>query len=161
MSFVELAPTRRRTGTGVRLSLTERSGVILSLTGAAVEAIGGGQEGAVKVYLDQDPALPRMRVERHKDGPFHVTPAPRGSETRLVRVGHVKAITAPPVSGLDCTWEGVEGRAAIDIDLPRAFFADRTVTTEARLQPHSSAARGRTTQVTLPRVGAGDAPARA
>lgn len=146
MAFHDLTPARRGTGTGVRISRSERCGVILALSDDALAHIVLKAGDRVRVQHDPDPAMPRLRISLDDAGVFHATKPPgnrKGSVVRtlLIRLGHIPALDGDAAKGLDCLWEQ-HGAATIDIDLPREF---RAVTTTPIAAGH-----GRTANVTLP-----------
>lgn len=71
------------------------------------------------MLLDRDPAMPRLRIVRDPAGPFTLGKPPLGDRWRFVTVGKECGLPASPLPSLDCTWELVDGKPAIDIDLPR------------------------------------------
>lgn len=123
MPFEELtAPVQaaRGIGTGARVSISIRRGVIVSVAGDAMAALGGCPEGdRYIVLIDRDPALPRLRIVRAADGGFKASRPPLGDRWRMIRLGRDTGLPQLVLKGLDCAWERVEGKPAIDIDLPR------------------------------------------
>lgn len=149
MPFVELQPAAKGAGgTGVKISRTDRAGIIVSISGAALAALGGGGDATLRVLHDPDPALPRLRIARDPLGRFRLSEPQR---TRglvfLVRIGRLPALAGDPFKGFACTWEAVEGQQAIDIDLPREMRA--TVKHQPVGQPSTSNGP-RPSTVTLP-----------
>jgi hypothetical protein len=160
MGFVEVQPIKKapnKSTTGVRLSCGP-FGISLTFTGAALAALGNPKvETCCKIFHDADPALPRIRVEPHKDGRFVFRKQGKfGVDYRMVRVGAAVAVGDIELKRLDCVWEfsGKDNRS-IDIDLPREFQKTQTAT----VRPASSTSmRGKEKQVTLPSVGARPGP---
>lgn len=131
MAFQELKPTKAATGskTGVRLSVSERQGLIVALSGSALDALGDPEPGTrVRVLHDPDPAAPLLRVKIDADGPYALALPPgrkAGGEASalMLRIGRQTSFAkVEPMRGLDCTWEP-DVRGVIDIDLPREFRA--------------------------------------
>lgn len=121
MPFVELQPpVKAKSTTGVRVSMTERWGLTVSLSGEARAPFEHGKP--VKVLLDPDKAAPRLRIMQHAEGRFRFLRAP-GPRTEngvlLLRVGRQPQLPDVTFRGYDCTWAWAEGAAAIEIDLPR------------------------------------------
>ena len=127
MAFVEIEPPRKVAGigTGVRISITGRLGLRVSLADAALEAIGGGGATSFKVLIDRDPAMPRIRVALASDGRFRLGKPPLGDRWRFITLGRDTGLPMPMLKSCDCTWEAVDGQQAIDIDLPREMRATR------------------------------------
>jgi len=149
MPFVDLHPARGKCGTGITISRSDRNGVIVSISGAAREALRLTAGDHVRIQHDADPALPRLRIMRDDGGQFVANLSPGGKKrgdsadaTLLVRVGRTPALAGDPASGLDCTWEAASIPAAIEIDLPREMRSTTSV--------QVSAGNGRTASVTLP-----------
>lgn len=123
MGFIELQPpVKPKSTTGVRVSVTERWGLTVSLSGEARAPFELGKP--VKALLDPDKAAPRLRIMQHSEGRFHFMRAP-GPQTEngvlILRVGRQPQLPDVTFRGYDCTWvwSGTESVAAIDIDLPR------------------------------------------
>ena len=132
MPFVEIMPLKssKQAGTGARVSLNDRGGLVISLSGEALAALGGGRVVAVNALLDADPAYPRLRLITSDRGAFKAGKAPLGDRVRIVRIGHRPEFGETRFKGLDCIWERLEdGRLGIDIDLPREL---RCVTTSVK-----------------------------
>lgn len=121
MPFVELTPpVKAKSATGVRVSMSERWGLVVSVSGPPRELFT--TDDALKVLLDPDQAAPRLRIEVHDEGRFRFVnaPGPRGpSNTLMLRVGRPAQLPDVQFRGFDCTWEPVGGARGIDIDLPR------------------------------------------
>lgn len=150
MGFVEIMPPvshKASSGTGVKLSITERCGWRLSFTDAAIEALGGVNDKArLKVLVDADPAFPRVRIEIADEGPFRFGKPPISDRCRFVTLGRINAFPMPanlPLV-LPCTWEMVEGKPAIDVDLPRELRATQQAT-----HPLKKTGGGKAISVTL------------
>ena len=123
MPFVELQPpVKAKSTTGVRVSMTERWGLTVSLSGEARAPFNPADK--IKVLLDPDKAAPRLCIMQHAEGRFRFLRAP-GPRTEngvlLLRVGRQPQLPDVTFRGYDCTWAwaGTESLAAIEIDLPR------------------------------------------
>ncbi len=124
MPFEELKPAKKTSGTGVRVSHGERMGLVVSVTGEALEALGGPSIESVTALLDADPVVPRLRLVA--GGPFKASNAPgRGnsSATKVMRLGHHGKLPREYFSGDACEWEPGAVSHSIDIDLPRELRA--------------------------------------
>lgn len=154
MPFVELVPKRvpsHQSKTGVRFTLMSQ-GPVVTLSGDAVARLGNPPAGsACKILHDNDKALPRLRIEVAQDGKFVLGTIGKYKNSghlavrlgkRTVDLGPVKVMRA------DCTWEPVEGKAAIDIDLPREL-RDTQPDTRKSTSPLGDV---RPSGVTLPKV---------
>ena len=122
---------------------------------APTRAVGGVAATArFRVLVDHDPALPRVRIVLDPDGGFTMGKPPLGDAWRFVTIGKQSGLPLTPLKSLECTWERVEGMAAIDIDLPREMR--RTAQHQPVGQPSTSTGP-RPAPVTLPsgRSGAG------
>ena len=123
MGFIELQPpAKAKSTTGVRVSVTERWGLTVSLSGEARAPFE--LEKPVKVLLDPDKAAPRLRILQSSEGRFRFlrTPGRRTENCGLIlRIGRQPQLPDVTFRGYDCTWvwAGTESMAAIDIDLPR------------------------------------------
>lgn len=161
MGFVEIKPPDKPAkgiGTGVRVSVTDRHGLRVSIAGDALGLLTKAKgDPRFRVLHDADPALPRLRIIRDDaDGRFALLKPPLGDTWRFITVGRRPWLPPDALKGLDCTWEIVEGMAAaIDIDLPREFRRTQSVDA-ARTAPSTSYSNARTSSVTLP----GRAPVR-
>lgn len=133
MPFVEITPLRSKDGTGVKLTNGPRMGVIVSITGEALVALGVNDVRPVRVMLDLDPAFPRIRIVRSADGKFGFTRAAlaKDNDIRHVRIGRRPEMKGE-MAGVACVWELVEGEAGIDIDIPRELM-------KAAVQPQPQA----------------------
>lgn len=123
MPFTELQPPPRAasgTGTGVRISVTQRYGVRVSLSGAALATLDAGPAFKLRVYIDRDPALPRLRVVADPAGGFTLRKPPKG-EWMWFALGALPGLGGEDLKGLDCTFDA-EPRQ-LDIDLPRELRA--------------------------------------
>lgn len=175
MPFIELEPPRKAAGigTGVRLSITDRLGLRISLAGDALEAILGGRFGTsadgslvarsgagadaaggggdatarFRVLIDRDPALPRLRIVLAPDGRFRLGKPPLGNRWRFLTLGRETGLPMAPLKAADCTWEAVDGQQAIDIDLPREL---RSVRQHQPVGQPSTSNGPRPSPVTLP-----------
>lgn len=149
MPFVEIQPVGpvRGIGTGVRLTMTEERGLRFSLAGDALAALGGRKPSKVRVLIDRDPGLPRLRLVRDDNGPFALQMPPRGDTWMLLNIGKGTGLPDAALIQLHCTWERVDGQFAIDIDLPR----EMRVTSErvGTLAPSTSTAKPKPRPVTL------------
>ena len=156
MPFIEISPPLKQPkglGTGVRLGVSERMGLRISLAGEALTAIAG-RDSAVwdqhtfKVLLDADPALPRLRIMRAGDGRFALSKPPLGDTWRFITVGRVASF--PVIERCGCSWESVDHSIfAIDIDLPREL---RATSTHQPVGRPSTSTGPRPSPVTLPGV---------
>lgn len=123
MPFVELQPpVKAKSTTGVRVSMTERWGLVVSLSGEPRERFE--LDDPLRVLLDSDKVAPRLRIERQPDARFRFIRAPGPQKDKgvlILRVGQLPQFAGITFRGYDCTWEwaGEESAPSIDIDLPR------------------------------------------
>lgn len=122
MGFIELQPRGKAAGTGVRLTLSERFGLLVSVKGRPVLALGGPAacEGPCSVAVDPVGLL--LRVRPHAEGRFRFSKPPRflvEDPAFMLRIGQVHELPDVEIRGADCTWEPLEEGPGIDIDLPR------------------------------------------
>lgn len=138
MQFVEITPTKKSAGTGVRMSNTERAGLTIALSGDALAALGSPKVGATcKVLFGADPVSPVVRIVLADDGAARLVAPPGRSKaaaaanaapsTLMLRLGRQPKVAAALAQGLACTWEAADG-TAIHVDLPREFVARETIT---------------------------------
>ena len=130
MAFVEIKPVKRVAGastTGVRISVSDRLGMIVAISGAARDALGVAVGDRVRFLYNADPALPRLRIEVADDGAYTLGAAPGGRggngphRALWVRLGKQPAFEhVDDMKRLDCACEK-SAMCAIDIDLPREF----------------------------------------
>lgn len=154
MPFVEIMPPKRAgsgIGTGVRMSVSGLHGVRVSIAGAALVAIGDADPDArFRVLIDRDPACPRLRIEADPAGGFRQARPPTGDRWRFILLGRaIEGLRLEPQKNLDCLWERVEGRPAIDIDLPREIVV-RVVSSHQPAGQPSTSTGPRPKAVTLP-----------
>lgn len=129
MGFTELSsPAKQAVGTGVKLSIGERGGLTVSLSGPALDAMGGyGDDGQpIKALIDLHPTVWQIRLLPAKDGRFKWSKPPisKGTHTRPVRLGKINGIkSGVELKAAMATWEATEsGQDGIDIDLPRELL---------------------------------------
>jgi hypothetical protein len=142
MPFVELkpGPGARTSGTGVRLSKSDKFGLTVSFSGRALDAVG---DSGLKVLADLDPAFPRLRILRSPEGPFQMVHSPGRSKAgadavpTMLRIPPRDDFGASEFRALDCVWEPVlsdvsipgepPGVLGIDIELPREMRLTQSV----------------------------------
>lgn len=155
MPFQEIHPLRRPkdAGTGVRVTLADFGGLVVTVRGDAMQRLIGG--GKVKALLDADPAYPRLRLIAADDGPFDLklpiglrSKSGEPPTSRVIRIGHRPEFGEERFKALDCIWEAVEGMPAIDIELPREMRVTSSVN-KLVTQPSNSSTAGKSTNVTL------------
>ena len=125
MPFVAIEPLKKQTSrTGVRTTKSDRVGLTVSLSDAALEALesGGGDVERVNLLLDWDPVMPRIRIVASAEGKFALG-VPNGraakSKIRIIRVGHrTEWEKSDEIRSADCLWESPQP-GTVDIELPR------------------------------------------
>lgn len=153
MVWEPVSPMRNRdkSVTGVRVGIAIRTGIRVWVADDALAWLAPDRPAPrFSVYVDRDPAMPRLRVVRDDAGRYGLARAPRGDRWRGLYVGRPAWLTVRTMTNVDCAWQPSADHLGIDIDLPPAFR------TTGQVQPvgapgHSGA--GRPASVTVAATG--------